>query len=119
METKLSDEQFSRLSYEVLNFLRDHSSINNPVISKELERLYHANGQAVRGVIHKLRMSGEPIGSGEGGYFYAKRAEELLGTKYHIAGRVASMAQVLTAIDLTIYNMSKAETKNQQQQMAM
>lgn len=50
---------------------------NNPITSRDLERLTGMSGAEIRGEIHRLRLAGHPIGSDTRGYFIATTAEEL------------------------------------------
>ncbi len=86
------------LTLLLLNRIKHHNS-DNPVTSKSLEQIYKCNGSKIRDVIHNLRIHGEPIGSGDGGYFYCNHYYEIESTVNHLRSRAADMFETARAIE--------------------
>ena len=88
------------LSSNVLNTIKEHG-IDNPILSTHLERIHELTGPEIRYIVSNARLRGEPIGSGEKGYFYARRSEELDQTIAHLRGREFKISIVRERLEYT------------------
>lgn len=65
-----------------------HLGRSKAASSKELEVAFSVTGREIRRAISTLRMSLEPICSGETGYFYANTTQELTECINQLDGRI-------------------------------
>ena len=73
----------STIIYEIKRRTKD-----NPIFSKELERLFGISDVKVRDAVHKARTKDElPIGAENKGYFLARNKSEILRTVASLRSR--------------------------------
>ena len=78
----------------ILNALKEFYGFKSPVKSEVLQENFGISGREVRTIINHLRTE-HPIGSGDGGYFYAKTQEELEPTFRRIEATLATVKTMI------------------------
>jgi len=75
-------------------------TVNNPIKSKTLERLYGISGTTVREIVHYQRTKyRHPIASDANGYYMARNQDELQHTIAQLRSRVKRINEVATALE--------------------
>ena len=76
--------------------------VDKPIKARELAIMWDTTPRGVREIIMNLRLQGEPICSGNAGYWYATETEQMLDTVRRIRAHalkelkvVAKMAKIL------------------------
>ena len=96
----------STIIYEIKRRSKD-----NPIFSKELERLFGVSDVKVRDAVHKARtVENIPIGADNKGYFMPRNRAEILHTVASLRSRAARCLEAAEGIE-------KHYTKNNQQEL--
>lgn len=66
-----------------------------------------AAGEAVRAIVHALRMKGYPICSSSRGYFYARRPEDLSRYIVRLQSRISSVQEALDGVKGSWHNVGR------------
>lgn len=74
-------------------------TINNPILSREIEQTFGISDKQVRDIVHDARRAGHAIGSGNGGYFECKTYKEWEQTRHHLYSRAMSELSLIKRID--------------------
>lgn len=72
---------------------RYHSGSYRAASSKELEAAFFVSSREIRDAINVLRQDGEPICSGNSGYFYAVNEQEIRQSIRQLGNRIKSIAK--------------------------
>ena len=85
----------SSIIYEIKRRTKD-----NPIFSKELERLFGVSDVKVRDAVHKARAKDElPIGAENKGYFYPRDKSEILRTVASLRSRAKRCLEAADGIE--------------------
>jgi len=100
-----------------LHTLKHNTSHANPTTSSKLQASLGIDDATVRAIAHELRTMGEPIGSGNRGFYYAQSADELDATIEHLQSRVNSINEILRLVRATQVRVRTEPTKSTQAQL--
>ena len=79
----------------LLSYLKSkHKGQQNAVSSAVLEDKYQVSGRAIRDAVSRLRCAGQPVCSGDEGYYYAANSRELSQTIRQLSSRITKLAVV-------------------------
>ena len=81
----------------VLGCIAEHTAAH-PILSADITRQTGVSGVVIRAVVSVARREGQPIASGDRGYYMAQCAAELQGTIDHITGRYNALGAVLDGL---------------------
>ena len=96
----------SSIIYEIKRRTKD-----NPVYSKELERILGVSDVKIRDAVHEARAKNNiPIGSGDTGYFFPRDKSEILRTISSLRSRAKRCLEAADGIE-------KHYTKKNQQEL--
>jgi len=68
-----------------------HRGRSNAISSKKLEAIFGIKGSELRQIVNELRSEGNPICSGDTGYYYAANETELNRTIAQLSSRANSI----------------------------
>lgn len=71
----------------------------SPTTSTEIFAKFNITDQALRSIIHKLRLDGYPIASSPKGYWWAKTPDEIDPTIAHLRGRATKIYEIVRALE--------------------
>ena len=98
----LDGPDLSHLSVQeraILEDLMDRPGRGGAITGRELGRLFGISGSEVRGIVHRLREVGLPIGSSSVGYWFCTSPEEIRETAAHLRSRIRKISHALAAIE--------------------
>ena len=99
----LTGPDMSRLSdqeREILKELMGRPGRASAITGRELGRLVGTGATGVRGIVHRLREVGVPIGSSSSaGYWFCTSPEEIRETAAHLRSRIRKISHALAAIE--------------------
>ena len=77
----------------ILTHLRLNTNVDNPKVSRELQKLWNLSDLTIRQAVGLLRDDGEPIASGARGFYYATTPDQLEATIDNLQERIAVMSR--------------------------
>ena len=77
----------------IAEYLRDNSSTDKPVLSKELQQHFHVDGRQVRRSVHDARCNGVPICISDDGYFYSEDDADIRRTMLTLESRSREISE--------------------------
>lgn len=87
----------SRIESDFCIYLKSyHKGKRNAITARELA--HWGTGKEIRTVVHKLRLDGYPICSGQTGYYFAETAEECRETVMFIGSYLKKLRRVHYAL---------------------
>lgn len=91
--------------------------IDNPIYSMMLEAELNLSGAEVRAIVSHLRVGAIPpfIGSGNNGYFHARKAKDLDSTIDQIEGRITRLQRVAKGLKLAQVRLRCGDTQTRMQ----
>lgn len=101
------DGREQELVEEVEALISDYGN-DKPISSKSIERTFDIAGSKIRLIVQRLRRLKRPIGSNQGGYFWAETPEQLDSTIKH-------MEQRRDSIMITLKYMRRVRFSNKNQ----
>ena len=80
---------------DFLTYMKEyHTGKEKAVSSAYLQSRFCISGRAVRKLVNQLRNDGNPICSGDNGYYYAGNRQELLESIGQMTSRIIEIAKV-------------------------
>ena len=111
----MEEKNIKKALLQYLSF--GHCGQQNPVTSKELERLFGITGSTVRQLVNMLRCDGNPICSDSTGYYYAETELELKHSIGHLHSRAMNIIKarngLIKAQDLFNENIQTSITEKE------
>ena len=100
----LDGPDWSRLTNQerkVLKELMGRPGRASAITGRELGRLVGTGAAGVRGIVHRLREVGVPVGSSSSaGYWFCTSPEEIRETAAHLRSRIRKISHALAAIEV-------------------
>lgn len=72
---------------------------DNAIFSKELEKIFHTNGNAIREKVNSLRQQGIPICSSSNGYYYASSKIDVMKTISNLSSRIVGITKAISGLN--------------------
>lgn len=91
--------------------LKAHHPLGKELSATRIKQWKGLSGTEVRGMVHRLRLGGYPIGSNVKGYFWAFKWEELETTVRHLNQRINSIDEVRSILEKTLRLMKKESSQ--------
>jgi hypothetical protein len=82
--------KLTELELDIYKLIKRHT-LSHPVYSREIERMYRISGWEVRNLVGRMRDEGEPVGSTDSGYYFARNQKELEPSIRHLKSRALKM----------------------------
>ena len=82
------------MEHDFLIFMKEyHTGISKAVPSVYLQGRFYISSRTVRKLVNQLRNDGNPICSGDNGYYYAADRKELLASIGQMTSRIREIAK--------------------------
>jgi len=82
------------MEHDFLIYMKEyHTGISNAVPSAYLQGRFRISSRTVRKLVNQLRNDGNPICSGDNGYYYAADRKELLASIGQMTSRIREIAK--------------------------
>ena len=83
----------------VKDIIKQHIGKANGIKSKEIERILQTSSREVRTAVQELRLEGEPICSGQEGYYYPADEAEFRHTICQLNSRQRELRNIIMAME--------------------
>ena len=86
------------MEHSILEVIKQYTSEENAIKSKELTEIFGVKGNLIREEINSLRRKGEPICSCGRGYYYSYDSGELFKTITNLEHRISSINEAVEGL---------------------
>lgn len=87
----------------VVDYIRNHGSIEEPVHNKEIAAHLNTNEVIIRKLINEARCEGYPICSCRNGYFYSTNKADIVETIHSLNSRTISVGKAISGLLTNLY----------------
>lgn len=82
------------MEHKFLNYIKEyHTGKEKAVSSASLQNRFSISSRTVRKLVNQLRNDGNPICSGDNGYYYAADREELISSIRQMTSRIKEISK--------------------------
>ena len=92
----------------VVDYIRNHGSIDEPVMNHEMAAHFMTSEANIRKLINQARCEGHPICSCRKGYFYSTNKADIVETIHSLNSRTISVGKAISGL-LTTLNRAEDE----------
>ena len=82
----------------VVNYIRNHSSLDEPISNKEIGDALKLSGFSIRKKINEARCQGFPICSCDKGYYYSEDKTEIIKTVQSLMHRTMAVEKAVSGL---------------------
>lgn len=91
---------------DVVNYIRNHGSADNPVVNHEMAAHFHTSEVNIRKLINQARCDGYPICSCGKGYYYSTDKADIVETIHSLNSRTIAVGKAISGL---LTNLNRTE----------